>query len=88
MALGIVQERWTLERVVEMTDEYLKGKEDADFEAAFANFTVRPKPSRVTEPTAKDKLLTPWYLDPESGGPNPTVKKADIQYDLHMTENE
>ena len=32
---GIETDRWTLERVVEMTDAYWKAKEDAAFIAAF-----------------------------------------------------
>ena len=36
VAAGIELERWSLERVVEMTDEYLRRKEDAKFEDAFA----------------------------------------------------
>lgn len=36
IALGIGTEAWTLERLVEMTDQYLRRKEDAKFEAAFA----------------------------------------------------
>ena len=35
--LGVATEAWTLERLVDMTDEYLRRKEDAKFEAAFAN---------------------------------------------------
>ena len=36
VAAGVEEGRWSLERVVEMTDEYLRAKEDAKFEAAFA----------------------------------------------------
>ena len=35
VAAGVEFERWDLERVVEMTSEYLRGKDDATFEAAF-----------------------------------------------------
>ena len=68
-ALGIVQERWTLENVVEMTNAYNSKKEEAQFEAAFAKFTTRPKAIRTYEPTPKDKIKVPWYLDVNSGGP-------------------
>lgn len=34
---GVEFERWDLERVVEMTADYLRRKEDAKFEAAFNN---------------------------------------------------
>lgn len=36
VAAGVEFERWTLERVVEMTAEYHRRKEDAEFEKAFA----------------------------------------------------
>ena len=36
IALGVETEAWTLERLVEMTDAYLKQKEDAAVEAAYA----------------------------------------------------
>jgi hypothetical protein len=36
VAAGVELERWSLEQVVEMTAAYLRRKEDAAFEAAFA----------------------------------------------------
>ncbi|MFN2624198.1 MAG: hypothetical protein ABR611_15285 [Chthoniobacterales bacterium] len=36
VAAGVEQERWDLERVVEMTADYMRRKEDAEFEKAFA----------------------------------------------------
>jgi hypothetical protein len=36
IAAGVEFERWSLERVVEMTADYLRRKEDAKFETAFA----------------------------------------------------
>jgi IS1 family transposase len=36
VAAGIELERWSLERVVEMTAEYFRNKEEAEFEKAFA----------------------------------------------------
>jgi hypothetical protein len=36
VAAGLEEKPWSLERVVEMTAEYLRRKEDAVFEAAFA----------------------------------------------------
>lgn len=81
VALGIVDRRWTLEDVVDMTDAYMKVQEERQFESAFEKFSVRPSTQRTYEPTPKAELLTPWYLDPESGGPNPTVKKAGIRYE-------
>lgn len=76
LRLGVADKRWTLEDVVAMTAEHMKGQEALLFEAAFA---VKPSSNRVYEPVAP---LTPWYLDPESGGPNPAVKKPGIKYDV------
>lgn len=36
VAAGVELERWSLERVVEMTAEYMRRKEDREFEEAFA----------------------------------------------------
>lgn len=36
VAAGIEEKPWGLERVVQITEEYLRAKEDAEFEAAFA----------------------------------------------------
>jgi IS1 family transposase len=36
VAAGVEFERWSLERVVKMTADYMRGKEDARFEKAFA----------------------------------------------------
>ncbi len=36
VAAGIELERWSLERVVEMTADFMRRKEDAEFEKAFA----------------------------------------------------
>jgi hypothetical protein len=36
VAAGVEFERWTLERVVEMTEAFMRRKEDAKFEEAFA----------------------------------------------------
>jgi hypothetical protein len=53
------------------------------WEAAFAGFTIAPKVARTYQPTPKAELLTPWYLDPQSGGPNPPdeERKPGIQYE-------
>lgn len=85
--LGIVDRRWTLEDVVDMTDRYLKAKEAEAFEAAFATskFATVPSSQRTWEPQAPK---TPWYLDPTSGGPNPAVKKAGIQYETADEDEE
>ena len=80
VALGVAAKRWTLEQVVAMSDDYMKRMQDAEFESAFAMsmFTTQPTAARTYEP---QKPKVPWYLDPESGGPNPAVKKPGIQYD-------
>ena len=76
-ARGIVSESWTFEHAATMTDAHMKSQEEAAFEAAFSNYSTQPRTARTFEPVAP---LTPWYLEPESGDPNPTVKKAGIQY--------
>lgn len=79
VALGIVNRKWDLLDVIAMTDEFLRNRENAAFEAAFeSKFAVRPLSSLTYEP---QKPKVPWYLDPESGGPNPLVKKPGVQYD-------
>jgi IS1 family transposase len=82
--LGLAEKRWTLEHVVEMTERYVKAQEESQFEAAFASaqFSVKPSSQRTWEPQAP---LTPWYLDPQSGGPNPAVKKPGIAYDSEIS---
>jgi hypothetical protein len=40
VAAGVELERWTLERVVEMTETYWRAKEDSDFKKAFAALAV------------------------------------------------
>lgn len=80
--LGITAQRWTLEDVVTMTDEYLAAQDERAFELAFeSKFSEQPTTRRTYKPTPKDKLLVPWYLDPDSGGPNPLVKKPGVRYD-------
>jgi hypothetical protein len=39
VAAGVEFERWDLERVVEMTADYWRQKQDAEFEKAFASIT-------------------------------------------------
>lgn len=77
-AAGIADHQWTITEVVAMIAEFAKEKEEALFEAAFASRLTRPRTTPKTyEPQTP---LTPWYLDPESGGPNPAVKKPGIEY--------
>ena len=77
--LGVTDRRWTLEDVVAMTERYMQAQEAAAFESAFESFSTKPTAMRVYEP---QKPLTPWYLDPDSGGPNPKNKKPGIRYDV------
>ena len=79
VTLGVTDHRWTLEEVVAMTDRYMRAQEDMKFEAAFeSQFSETPRAARVY-PQGTPKV--PWYLDPESGGPNPIVKKTGVAYD-------
>ncbi len=80
--LGVADKRWTLEDVVAMTAAYAKAQDVLMFEAAFAQ---KPSSNRTHEPVAP---LTPWYLDPESGGPNPVVRKPGIKYDVPEEKKE
>lgn len=76
--LGLIDEPWKLEDVVEMTERYLKRQQDEAFERAFAEkFSTEPKSLRTYEPR---EPRTPWYLDPESGGRNPDKRKPGVQY--------
>ncbi len=80
--LGIADRRWTLEDVIEMTERYLRAQDDRKFEIAFASkFSETPRSMHTFTPTPKDQIPVPWYLDPESGGPNPVVKKPGVRYD-------
>ena len=82
LALGIADRRWTLEDVVTMTDEFLRAQGNLVFEIGLdSQCSTTPTSRRTYTPTPKAELLTPWYLDPESGGPNPDVKQPGIQYD-------
>jgi IS1 family transposase len=78
--LGVVERRWTLADVVAMTEAYVKRKEEDAFEDAFSVFTVTPSSQRVWQP---QKPLIPWYLDKDSGGPNPPKgeRKRGIRYE-------
>lgn len=83
VAAGVEEKRWSLEQVVEMTAAYVRRKEDEkfmpDFVAPVLARKIQFAPRTFTP--RKRETLTPWYHDPESGGPNPAVKKEGIQYD-------
>jgi IS1 family transposase len=79
VAAGIASSTMTMEQIVEMIDAYHAAKLDAQFEAAFAAKFTQPR----TEPKTHEPVkLTPWYLDPNSGGPNPlpTYRRPGIKY--------
>lgn len=78
-AAGVAKHQWTLEEVIEMMDAYLAERDKERFEAAFAN--LKYDRARSTPKTFKPEApRTPWYLDPESGGPEPEVRKPGIAY--------
>jgi hypothetical protein len=74
VALGVIEKRWTLEPGVAMAEEYRQRTEEDAFEAAFTT-------GKGTNDPQKPK--TPWYLDTQSGGPNPPAcnRKRWIAYD-------
>lgn len=74
MAADITDHQWSMEEVVRMMDTYQKEKEELAFESAFAtqsHWTPKHR-SYVTEPTPKDQIPVPWYLNPN--GEPPTEK--------------
>lgn len=72
VAAGISDHQWTLDEVVEMIDTYFQRKLEAQFMAAFEGKITQPRMFPKTYAPVKPK--TPWYLDPESGGPpNPEL---------------
>ncbi len=81
-AAGVAGHQWTLEEVVEMMDAYLAERECQQFEAAFTRlkFQAPRRTPKTYAPVTTKERLTPWYLDPESGGPEPEVRKPGIAY--------
>lgn len=79
------QERWarvssqvmSMEEIVEMADAYEVRKLEEAYETAFSKMTPLRTEPRAYEP---QKPLTPWYLDKNSGGPNPVYRKPGIKY--------
>ena len=71
------------ERIREMLKDHVPWfrKEEKEFEAAFVSkFASEPTSMKTYEP---QEPKTPWYLDPDSGGPNPPEdeRKPGIDYD-------
>ena len=77
-AAGVASKKWTLEEVAEMIDAYLARRDLDAFEAAFTAKYSKAREGPLTFEPQKPK--TPWYLDAESGGPNPAVRKAGVAY--------
>jgi IS1 family transposase len=63
---GVTDRQWTLEEVVEMSDEFHAERDRQAFEAAFEAKFSRPRTVPKSFPPQTPKI--PWYLDPESGG--------------------
>ncbi len=76
VAAGVTGRIWRLEEVVEMADGYLVEKANAEFEAAFERLSKSAPIKSYAPQTPK----TPWYLDPESGGRNPEIRKPGVSY--------
>ncbi|MCX6853499.1 MAG: hypothetical protein NTV80_01180 [Verrucomicrobia bacterium] len=77
-AAGVSDHQWTMEELVEMIDAYLNDQKNKAFEEAFnLKFQAPRRTPKAYTPVAP---RTPWYLDPESGGPDPDVKKPGIAY--------
>ena len=87
VAAGAANKVWTMLDVAEMVVAHQAAKLEAEFEAAFSTpkFT-KPRTYKPQQPTNKPKML-PWYLDPESGGPNPPhdERKPGIDYQDDFT---
>jgi IS1 family transposase len=86
MAASIADHVWTLEEVVEMVNAYHEQKLATAYESAFEAHYQTQRAGRVVVDAVRRnppplRHLTPWYLDPESGGPNPEIRKEGIAYD-------
>ena len=80
VAAGVSDKVWSMQDVAEMVVAHHAAKLEAEFAAAFSipKFTA-PRTYKAQEPSEK---LLPWYLDPESGGPSPSMedRKPGIRY--------
>ena len=78
-AACVADHQWTLEEVIVMMDAYIAERARLLFEQAFTR--LKFDRARSTPKTfAPQRPLTPWYLDPESGGPDPVTRKPGIAY--------
>ena len=66
----------TVEELIALFDEFLAERYPVNRPLRY-----RPRTNRTTYPPQEPR--TPWYLDPESGGPNPPAeqRKPGIRYD-------
>ncbi len=78
-AACVADHQWTLEEVIVMMDAYIAERARLQFEQAFTR--LKFDRARSTPKTfAPVAPRTPWYLDPESGGPDPVTRKQGIAY--------
>lgn len=80
VAAEIADHIYSMEEIVEIISKFQERKEEANFEAAFSNLKFTAPRKGPIQPAEK---LLPWYLDPESGGPNPPAgeRKPGIRYE-------
>lgn len=75
VAAGVIEKPLKLDDLIEEFDAF-----------RLVNYPVerplRYKPRRTAPKTYTPQApLVPWYLDPESGGPNPEIRKEGIRYE-------
>ncbi len=69
-AIGVADRPWSLEDMVRLAEEYAAAKTEEQFEKAFERMEWIA-PAKRQKSFAPGRVKTPWYLDPQSGGPNP-----------------
>lgn len=82
VAAGVVSQPLTITELVDLFDDFRM-----EMYPVNRPLRYRPRANRTTyEPQV---VLTPWYLDAESGGPNPPAneRKAGIQYEGEQNSN-
>jgi IS1 family transposase len=77
VAAGVADKVMSMEEIVEECDAYDVRKLEEAYESAFSKLTPLRTEPRAYEP---QKPMTPWYLDKDSGGPNPIYRKPGIKY--------
>lgn len=78
-AAGLSDHTWTFEDILSMMESHHERRACQAFEKEFSRLKfepVRSKPKTFQPETPK----TPWYLDPESGGPDPEIRKPGVAY--------